>query len=209
MEKVKKPFYKKWWVWLIAVVVIAAFISNQLEDEEVAAEEPEQAEESNEPAEEDSDIEESNEPDIEDETEEPAEKEEEPKTLEDEVENILSDVMGDDGIVNLDVLDVGGETIVETTLMASENFSINQIKTRMTSDATDIIEQLFDIEDIDETVLHFDLPLTDDGGNEEVTTVLTVMMDREHENSIDWDNFVYTNLPDEAKGFAEHPAIRD
>ena len=35
MEKVKKPFYKKWWVWLIAVIVIIAIATNGEEGEVV------------------------------------------------------------------------------------------------------------------------------------------------------------------------------
>ena len=37
MDKVKKPFYKKWWVWLIAVIVIIAIATNG-EDGEVVKE---------------------------------------------------------------------------------------------------------------------------------------------------------------------------
>ena len=35
MEKVKKPFYKKWWVWLIAIIVIIAIATNGEEGEVV------------------------------------------------------------------------------------------------------------------------------------------------------------------------------
>ncbi|MGM0922854.1 MAG: DUF4352 domain-containing protein [Bacillota bacterium] len=40
-EKVKKPFYKKWWVWLIAIVVIGSFATSG--DEETATPETDTA----------------------------------------------------------------------------------------------------------------------------------------------------------------------
>lgn len=33
VEKVKKPFYKKWWVWLLAVIIIVAFANGGGEEE--------------------------------------------------------------------------------------------------------------------------------------------------------------------------------
>ncbi|PAE80972.1 immunity protein, partial [Shouchella clausii] len=33
-EKVKKPFYKKWWVWVIAIIIIGAAV-NGINDENV------------------------------------------------------------------------------------------------------------------------------------------------------------------------------
>ncbi len=35
-EKVKKPFYKKWWVWVLAIIVIAAFAGGGEEAEETS-----------------------------------------------------------------------------------------------------------------------------------------------------------------------------
>jgi Domain of unknown function (DUF4352) len=39
-EKVKKPFYKKWWVWLLGVIIIAAAASGGGEETEQASTEP-------------------------------------------------------------------------------------------------------------------------------------------------------------------------
>ncbi|MUK89115.1 hypothetical protein GMD78_12095 [Ornithinibacillus sp. L9] len=36
-EKVKKPFYKKWWVWLIAVIIFIAIITPGEDDSETAS----------------------------------------------------------------------------------------------------------------------------------------------------------------------------
>jgi hypothetical protein len=35
-EKVRKPFYKKWWVWLLAIIVVGSIVSTG-DDEEVAS----------------------------------------------------------------------------------------------------------------------------------------------------------------------------
>ena len=43
MDKVKKPFYKKWWVWLIAFLVIGGILSEISGDDEVKGE-PEKVE---------------------------------------------------------------------------------------------------------------------------------------------------------------------
>ncbi|MDE3837894.1 DUF4352 domain-containing protein [Bacillus methanolicus] len=39
-EKTKKPFYKKWWVWLLGIIIIAAIASGGGEDTEQASTEP-------------------------------------------------------------------------------------------------------------------------------------------------------------------------
>ncbi|NNV07114.1 DUF4352 domain-containing protein [Geobacillus sp. MMMUD3] len=40
MEKQKKPFYKRWWVWVLAVIIIGAIASGGGEDSEPANAEP-------------------------------------------------------------------------------------------------------------------------------------------------------------------------
>lgn len=40
MEKQKKPFYKRWWVWVLAVIIIGAIASGGGEDSEPASTEP-------------------------------------------------------------------------------------------------------------------------------------------------------------------------
>lgn len=41
MEKKKKPFYKKWWVWVIAIIIVGVANSGGGEDTETAGSEPE------------------------------------------------------------------------------------------------------------------------------------------------------------------------
>ncbi|BBW98999.1 DUF4352 domain-containing protein [Geobacillus subterraneus] len=40
MEKPKKPFYKRWWVWVLAVIIVGAIASGGGEDSEPASTEP-------------------------------------------------------------------------------------------------------------------------------------------------------------------------
>lgn len=40
MEKQKKPFYKRWWVWVLAVIIVGAIASGGGEDSEPANAEP-------------------------------------------------------------------------------------------------------------------------------------------------------------------------
>ena len=42
MEKPKKPFYKRWWVWALAVIIVGAIASGGGEDSEPASTEPKQ-----------------------------------------------------------------------------------------------------------------------------------------------------------------------
>ncbi|MFB3164701.1 hypothetical protein ABLO26_25405 [Neobacillus sp. 179-J 1A1 HS] len=52
-EKVKKPWYKKWWVWVIAVIVVIAISSGGDEEEkETVKEEPKKEQKAKKPAEE-------------------------------------------------------------------------------------------------------------------------------------------------------------
>src|SRR5699024_343053 len=155
-----KPKRKKWLIWALAAVAILGIIGSLTDneneevvagDDEVQVESVDESEEPNEEVEESNEIEEQeeSESDIEEESEEP-------KTIEDEVKEILSYVMGGENIVSLEVFDYEDSKMVETTLNASENFTINQIKTRMTSDSTNILERLFALEDIEEAILNFD-----------------------------------------------------
>lgn len=49
-EKIKKPFYKKWWVWIIAIIIVFAITGGDGEDETEVAEQPEKETEQTEPA---------------------------------------------------------------------------------------------------------------------------------------------------------------
>ena len=66
MEKVKKPFYKKWWVWLLAFIIIGALASQGAEEDkaEPASTEPTSVEEES-PEETNTDTENDNESDVE------------------------------------------------------------------------------------------------------------------------------------------------
>ncbi|AKM19787.1 hypothetical protein GARCT_02536 [Geobacillus sp. 12AMOR1] len=51
MEKQKKPFYKRWWVWVLALIIIGAIASGGGEDSEPANAEPKKEETSSKPKE--------------------------------------------------------------------------------------------------------------------------------------------------------------
>lgn len=56
LKKTKKPFYKKWWFWVLAVVVVAAIGEQGADPEEVAEEPTPQVEQTTEETEEDESV---------------------------------------------------------------------------------------------------------------------------------------------------------
>lgn len=113
-EKVKKPFYKKWWVWAIAIVIIAVAATGGDEEETTADDETEQEE--GEETEEEKKVEEAAES-VETETEDEVE---EANNEDDSAEN--DDEAGDDAVIAAGTYKVGedipgGEYLVFATGM--------------------------------------------------------------------------------------------
>mgnify|MGYP001316291473 FL=1 len=78
----------------------------------------------------------------------------------------------------------------------------------MTRDSADIYERVFtERTDINKLVLTWIFPAVDAKGNNMKGTFLNVSMTRETADSINWDNFNHSNLPEVADAYVETPLL--
>ncbi|TQR21833.1 hypothetical protein [Psychrobacillus vulpis] len=221
--KVKKPFYKKWWVWLIAIIFIIAIVTPQEEEvtkeksiatsSEVKKEDKEKKAEEEAKAKEKADAEEK----AKKEAEEKVKAEEEAKkTPVQKIESIIIDKidkktnMDNDRIVSIeDISEAQDGSYVIAKLNASENFTNNLTKTTIWLDSIEILEPISKLESTKKIVLQWQLPLTDAYGDTKDGQVMTIDLEREQLDKIKWDSFNGENFAVIANNYFEHPAFKE
>ncbi|MFS0861975.1 hypothetical protein [Fredinandcohnia sp. 179-A 10B2 NHS] len=220
-EKRKKPIWKRWWVWVLALIIIGALATGGDDDENLATDEQSP------PAEDVQEEEPNNEEQAapigkdENQTDEQAapnqdtkQEEKAPEELEMYLEYVINDVAGEktnhDGEYEKRVHAVYPDperNIVE--VVADDNFSSNLIRTGILSDSTDIFKRVFsEREDVNSLLLTWQFPAQDKKGNEMRGILINIAMTKENADTINWDNFRYSNLPDVADTYAETPLFK-
>ena len=193
--------------------------SEEVEEQEVSveepAEEPEEGveKEAKEKAEEENTDEKEN--DITEEEPEESESTEEvvetPLTPVEEIENIITGVVGEDKITELNVEEADGSYEVDLTYAASENFTTNMTASGIKRNMVDITLKLQESEHyVSYLLMAATLPLTDSTGNESDGEVMTVSFYGETIEQLNPDNevFLYDNLESAADGYSAHPQFR-
>jgi len=99
------------------------------------------------------------------------------------------------------------EKRVEIYLAGSENLTTNMTKKGMWMDANAILEALQPREDIAEIIITFSLPLIDAYGNPFEDTVMVITMSKETLDKINFERFVWENLPDIADEYFQHSVL--
>lgn len=224
-KKQKKPFYKKWWVWIIAIIVIFAWASGG-EDTEETASEPDESEaveenEANEAEEtnannEQEDIEESGQnEETEENAPEEVSQEKEPDTLEEYVESIVDEVVGlevgdEERIVALEIEDAEqGGKFVYLNMIGDESLTLNTTKSGLWMDSLEIFEPIFERDEVSEVSVMWQLELTDQYGNSEYDMVMSTTFTKETAEKVNWENVLYENVPNIADSYYEHPALNN
>ena len=217
-EKPKKPFYKKWWVWVIAIIVIFAWASGG-EDTEETASEPDESEavEENEANEnnEQENTEEAvqNEEEEENTSEEEPSQEEEPATLEEFVESVVDKVVGleagdEERIVALEIEDAEqGGKFVYLNMIGNESLTLNTTKDRLWMESLEIFQPIFEQDEVSEVSIMWQLELIDQYGNSEYEMVMSTTFTKETAEKVNWENVAYENVPNIADSYYEHPAL--
>lgn len=191
----KKPFYKRWLVWvgvIIAIFVIALILTPVPEEttpvnsDVVNKENKEKTEESV------------------------------PSTPKEQIEKIIIDNidaktnMDKDRIVSIeDMSEATDWSYVLLTLNGSENFTNELTKSTLWSDSTDIIEPISEMEGVEKIVLRWQLPLTDASGNTKDIQAMIINLEREQLDEINWDNFNGENFVEVSKEYSEHPVLKE
>ncbi len=196
MAKEKKVWYKRWYVWVIALIVVVNLGSGG--EEETTTQPAEKTEVS---------------------VAAPAEPQAE-LTIEEKIQKGVVDAVGQknnsdlDRIVELKVNDHMGtektdDKIVLLTLNASDNLSTNMIKGGILLDSIKVFKTVFQDENIEEVTLFWQFPLKDSYGNTKHENVLKLGLSRETVGKINWDGFNKDNFRSIADQYWEHPAFNN
>jgi len=194
--KVKKPIWKRWWVWVIVGLLVIGMFGGGNGNDEEAVDEPEEAAE---------------------EPEEIVVEEEMPvtyETLEEEVETIIIDMFGEETNTDKQRIvfvihdeDEEGEYL-QVTLNANENITTSWTRTGILGDTKELFEALYEIEsDVTYISLFWALPLVDAYGNVTDRNVVIVSMDKETADKVNWDNILTDNIPVIATSYWQHGAL--
>lgn len=203
-EKAIKPIFKKWWFWLIVILLLAG-IGNMIEEPEAeqVSGQPKTEEKKEEPKK----------------TEKEKPKEEkavEPKDPKAKVESIFHKELGKENnmdkprVVDIEDLSESADSLYfVATLNADENFTNNLTKTGILSKSADVLEKISKIKELSKIVLQWQLPLTDQYGNSDDGQVLIINIEREALDKINWENFNYENFAQVSTTYFEHPSFKE
>lgn len=101
------------------------------------------------------------------------------------------------------------EKRVEIYLAGSENLTTNLTRKGMWMDASDILKALQSCENISEIVITFSLPLIDAYGNSFEDTVMEITMSKATLDKINFERFLWENLPDIADDYFQHRLLNE
>jgi hypothetical protein len=188
----KESFFKKWWPWLLSPVFLLFFlgIDNVFNSDEptTTVTTPEVVQEST----------------VEDTAIQTVEQESKPLTLEDKIRAAADPDFGD--VTSFEINDDAGKNDGGKIVL----IRIQQdLLTRRTADynTTKALEKVFQIEEVNEITYFWEATLVDVNGNESVDVVDKIQMSKETASTINWENFVSSNLEQVADQYNAHPAL--
>jgi hypothetical protein len=177
--KSKKPLYKRWWFWLIVAIVVVGIASPKTPDQATPAAK----------------------------TTHIAKKVAPPKPVDDLSAQIKSAADPHFGTVtNVEINDDagkndGGKIVLVTVKMDDAD------KTTIDSNTTEALARVFKIAKVDEISYDWQATLVDTKGHESVGDLAMIDMTKETAKTIDWNNFLYTNLDKVADNYKAYPAL--
>lgn len=101
------------------------------------------------------------------------------------------------------------EKRVAIYLAGSDNLTTNMIRKGMWMEGTDILKTLQSCENISEIVLYWSFPMVDAYGNSVTETVMKIDVSKETLDNINFERFIFENLPEIADEYFEHAALAE
>lgn len=141
--------------------------------------------------------------------------EEEPKTDEELVTEIISEELGEESnndnkvIDSLNITASESEKIISVNLNADENLTTNMTRDGMLSNSGDLFKALFKDGEVVEVNLLWQLPLQDEYGNVENGVVVRLGLLRETFDKINFDNFDFNKYENIADQYFIHQALSE
>ncbi|SCN38280.1 Protein of unknown function [Bacillus cytotoxicus] len=134
------------------------------------------------------------------------------KAFEDKVKKVVNKKFDKKNVESIQINDNAGtddpnDKIVLVTAEGKENLTNNMTKKGMWMDTVDILKNLSNEKEISEIVFFYTFPMVDPYGNKKKDTVMKITLNRETLDKINFDNFLFDNLPKIADQYWEHPAF--
>ncbi|MBO0586446.1 hypothetical protein [Sporosarcina sp. E16_8] len=190
----KKPFYKKWWVIAIVAFIVIGVIFSPTEEEKAAEVKAEKVP-------------------VVAETKTPPVLTEKEKA-ESEIEKIITDKidsttnMKKTRIVEAISNDLGNDTrTISITLNASENLTNKMTRRMMWMESAKILDPLSKIEGVENILIEWMFPLSDQYGNTEDGRIMMFSFPKEVYSKMNWENFDVEKIPNVVNEYFEHPAL--
>lgn len=101
------------------------------------------------------------------------------------------------------------ETVVNLTLNANENLTNKLTQGGILQDSADLLEAFAENKYEGDVMIMWKLPLTDSYGNVESGKVMSLTVEKETLEKINFDNFDYNKLPDIAESYDEHSGFSE
>jgi hypothetical protein len=111
-----------------------------------------------------------------------------------------------DSIVQLTFNKDNGNLFI--AVFAHDNLTEKMIKEGMWMDVSNVLKSLKDNKDIKNISFNIVMPLQDAYGNSSNETVMKLTFSESTRSKINWDNFLWSNIPKIAEDYWEHPVVR-
>lgn len=194
VKKANKPFYKKWWVWLIAIIIIGAVFGEESKDVESNVDEISKELESS------SEVIAESSSEIVEESSEVTEVEYSTK-----FEQYANEIFGDD-LRSYNYSEGEGKVLIKTFVPG--NLTEKMMKRAFYMRVVDYAENIKD-EDFVDFYIDGEASMTDQYGNTEDSKVLTIGMNKTTVEKINFDSFNVDNLENIADAVFVHPAFAE
>ncbi|MEC0479054.1 hypothetical protein [Bacillus licheniformis] len=94
------------------------------------------------------------------------------------------------------------------TLNGNDNLTKNMIKKSMLKEGEKLFPRIFEDQSVGRVLITWKFPLEDDKGNSTFQKVLSIQLERETADEINWKKFKYKNFPTVADSYFEHQAFK-
>lgn len=114
-----------------------------------------------------------------------------------------NDFNKEDSIIEL----TNEDGLIKAKVYGSDNVSTQAIKEGMWIDVSNTLKRLKDEKDINHIDFLLVTPLQDQYGKATDEIVMTLSFPRETLDKIDWNNFMWKNIPEISEDYFEHPVL--